>query len=63
MYGKQEQVIMFMSENEQETEIPAWKALDNVCRKWAAQSNFEKDHEFYEKLREISQKTRPRWQD
>lgn len=40
-----------------------WKALDMVCRKWATMSGFEKDAQFYEKLKEISQKTRPKWQD
>jgi len=33
-------------------EIPAWKRLDIVCRKWAIQSGFEKDQEMYQKLRE-----------
>ena len=33
-------------------EIPAWKRLDIVCRKWAIQSGFEKDQENYQKLKE-----------
>ena len=31
-------------------EIPAWKRLDIVTRKWAVQSLFEKDLENYAKL-------------
>ena len=52
--------IVFTSEKSDGT---AWKELDEVCRKWAVMSGFEKDSEFYDKLREISQKTRPKWQD
>ena len=33
-------------------EIPAWKRLDIVTRKWAALSGHEKDMEFYEKMRQ-----------
>jgi hypothetical protein len=55
--------IIFTSAENADPEIPAWKALDEVCRKWATLSGFEKDQNFYEKLREISQKTRPKWQD
>jgi hypothetical protein len=33
-------------------EIPAWKRLDIVCRKWAILSGFEKDQEMYQKLKE-----------
>lgn len=29
-------------------EIPAWKALDEACRKWAILSGHEKDLERYE---------------
>ena len=34
-----------LPENEQ---IPAWKALDEVCRKWAVLSMHEKDLKNYE---------------
>ena len=33
-------------------EIPAWKRLDIVCRKWAILSQHEKDQERYQKLKE-----------
>ena len=32
-------------------EIPDWKRLDIVTRKWATLSLFEKDQEAYQKLR------------
>lgn len=63
MYGKQEQIITMTTPEMQENEIPAWKALDEVMRKWAVLSGFEKDAEFYAKMREISQKVRPKYQD
>ena len=34
-------------------EIPAWKALDIVTRKWAVLSGFEKDSENYRKIKEM----------
>ena len=37
---------------EPEEEIPAWKALDEVIRKWVVMSGLEKDLENYEKLRQ-----------
>jgi hypothetical protein len=37
-------------ENEQ---IPAWKALDEVCRKWAALSGHENDWAQYQKIQEM----------
>lgn len=33
-------------------EIPAWKRLDLVVRKWAVMSAFEKDQENYQKLKD-----------
>ncbi len=33
-------------------EIPAWKRLDIVTRKWAVLSGFEKDQNAYQKLKE-----------
>ena len=33
---------------EPEQEIPAWQALDEVCRKWAVLSLHEKDLKNYE---------------
>ena len=55
--------ISFFNAIAEDPEIPAWKSLDIVCRKWATMSLYEKDYEKYAKLREISQKTRPKWQD
>ena len=34
-------------------EIPAWKRLDIVCRKWATLTNFENDLEEYEKIKRM----------
>jgi len=42
--------------NEQEQkieEIPDWKALDIVCRKWAVMSGLEKDLSDYQKRKEM----------
>ena len=36
----------------EDEEIPAWKRLDIVVRKWAALTGFEKDQENYAKLQE-----------
>ena len=34
-------------------EIPAWKALDEVTRKWAVLSAHEKTQEMYAKMQEM----------
>lgn len=34
-------------------EIPAWKRLDIVTRKWAALTGMEKDLSNYQKLKEL----------
>jgi hypothetical protein len=36
-------------------EIPDWKALDIVIRKWVALSGFEKDQNSYQKMKEMYQ--------
>jgi hypothetical protein len=36
-------------------EIPAWKRLDIVTRKWAVLSGMEKDHNEYQKRKEFYQ--------
>jgi hypothetical protein len=36
-------------------EIPAWKRLDVVTRKWAVLSAMEKDHNEYQKRKEFYQ--------
>jgi hypothetical protein len=44
--------------NEQEQknqQIPDWKALDIVCRKWAVLSGLEKDLSDYQKMKEMYQ--------
>ena len=38
---------------EQNQEIPAWKALDEVVRKWAVLSGHEKDMAEYEKIQKM----------
>lgn len=50
-----------MNENQQQAfldfaivndlEVPAWKNLDTVVRKWAILSQFEQEQENYEKLK------------
>ena len=42
----------WMSAQADDAEIPAWKRLDIVIRKWAALSGHEKDMELYEKMRQ-----------
>ena len=39
-----------LPENEQ---IPAWKALDEVCRKWAVLSMHENDLAQWQKIQEM----------
>ncbi len=36
-------------------EIPAWKRLDIVCRKWAILTQHEKDLSDYQKMKELYQ--------
>ena len=43
--------IDFMNAIVDDEEIPAWKRLDIVTRKWVTLSLFEKDQEAYQKLR------------
>lgn len=44
------------NEKEQKIEeIPAWKHLDVVCRKWAVMSGLEKDLSNYQKMKELYQ--------
>ena len=41
-------------EQEQKNEeIPAWKLIDLVCRKWAVMSGHEKDQDNYVKMKEM----------
>lgn len=43
--------INWMNAIVDDEEIPDWKHLDIVTRKWATLSLFEKDQETYQKLR------------
>jgi hypothetical protein len=36
-----------------ENEIPAWKRLDIVTRKWATLTGFERDQSNYQKMKEF----------
>jgi hypothetical protein len=47
---QQNETIRF--DNKIEDDIPGWKLLDDVMRKWAVLSGFEKDQERYAKLKE-----------
>ena len=38
---------------EQNEEVPAWKALDEVCRKWAVLSMHENDLAQWQKIQEM----------
>ena len=49
--NKQEYYIWLDARADDE-EIPAWKRLDIVTRKWAVLSQFEKDQEGYAKMKE-----------
>jgi hypothetical protein len=51
---EQNQPLIF-SATEDDDEIPAWKRLDNVTRKWAALSGMEKDLSDYQKMKEMYQ--------
>ena len=52
MDNKQQESMSFTEPNRDGVEIPAWKELDEVCRKWATLSNFEKDQSNYAKMKE-----------
>ena len=43
----------FFNARADDEEIPAWKSLDIVCRKWAVQSQFENDLAKYTKIQEM----------
>jgi hypothetical protein len=51
--NKEENYYLWLDAKADDAEIPAWKRLDIVIRKWAAQSGFEKDQENYQKLKEM----------
>lgn len=44
---------LIFSARADDDEIPAWKRLDIVIRKWAALTGFEKDQSDYQKRKEM----------
>jgi len=49
----EEEYNLWMSAKTDDAEIPAWKALDIVTRKWAVISGLEKDLSDYQKRKEM----------
>ena len=49
----EENLNFWLSAKADDDEIPAWKALDIVCRKWAVMSQFEKEQSDYLKMKEF----------
>jgi len=52
--NKQDNYI-WLDANTQDGEIPAWKLVDLVCRKWAVLSSMENDLSDYQKRKEFYQ--------
>jgi hypothetical protein len=48
----EEEYNLWMAAKVDDVEIPAWKALDIVTRKWAVMSGFERDQSNYQKMKE-----------
>ena len=46
-------IAITLTNFEQNLEIPAWKALDEVCRKWAVLSMHENDLAQWQKIQEM----------
>ena len=44
---------IWLDADAQDTEIPDWKRLDTVVRKWAVLSAHEKDQADYQKRKEL----------
>ena len=49
----EQELNLWMSARAEDPELPAWKALDIVTRKWAVMSQFEKDQSNYAKMKEL----------
>ena len=49
----EENLNFWMSARADDEEIPDWKALDIVTRKWAVLSQFEKEQSEYQKMKEF----------
>lgn len=43
----------FMQAKTDDAEVPAWKLVDLICRKWAIMSAMEKDLSDYQKRKEM----------
>jgi len=50
-----EQILSFNQKTDEKTENDAWRELDTVVRKWAVMTNFEKDLNNYQKMKEMYQ--------
>ena len=48
-------MLFFEAARADDEEIPDWKRLDIVCRKWAILSQHEKDLSNYQKMKELYQ--------
>jgi hypothetical protein len=48
-------MLFFEAARADDEEIPAWKRLDIVTRKWAILSQHEKDLSDYQKMKEMYQ--------
>jgi hypothetical protein len=55
MLNQQPQIMSWVDKEQHDAAFPAWKALDNVVRQWAALSGHEKDQEKYEILKKMYQ--------
>jgi hypothetical protein len=53
--NKEENVYLWLDAKADDEEIPAWKRLDIVTRKWAALTGMEKDLSDYAKMKEMYQ--------
>ena len=51
----EQNMSFFLNARADDSEIPAWKALDIVVRKWAVLSGMEKDLSDYQKRKIIYQ--------
>jgi hypothetical protein len=49
----EENLNLWLSAKADDEQIPAWKALDIVTRKWAVLSQFEKEQSDYQKMKEF----------
>ena len=52
MEENKQSYYMWLDAKSDDEEIPAWKRLDIVTRKWAVLSGFEKDQDSYAKMKE-----------